>query len=293
MCCDVTNHVKVTFAHIEGFIDETVESRVINNKSIRLKMNGLAKSMKTWALCGLVALNGLSTHAQSKGFTVLSKINGVSYKHVDKQKIQELTQNMVYPLADKIIVEGYDGELTDLVDDAIFLTCDKDCKGAEKLKMQLYMVLEKNHFNPVIAHSSEDYGNKYYKAKKDNRTTWVHIFEDDEEINVNIYSGTLDFEELFSGLLKGAKFSITWSNGMWESDDEKEPRSLRDCLIVIDEKIYPDLHTQKDAVHYMFEHNMNWDGSSQKMLRGKELRQKYPDTKKKTAFEFYTSKGKK
>ena len=266
----------------------------INNKSIRLEMNGLAKSMKTWALCGLVALTGLSAQAQNKDFMALSKINGVSYKHVNKQKIQELVQNVVYPLADKIIVEGYDGELTDLIEDAIFLECNKENKGAEKLKKQLSKILEKNQFHPVIAHSSEDSNKtKYYKAKKGNRTTWVHINEDDEEINVNIYSGTLDFEELFNGLLKGANFSITWSNGMWENDGEKEPRSLRDCLIVIDGKVYPDLHTPSDAVHYMFDHGMKWDGSSQQMLRGKELRQKYPDSKKKTALEYYTSKSKK
>jgi hypothetical protein len=257
-------------------------------------MNGLAQSLKTWALCGLVAFTSLNAQAQNKDFTALSKINGVSYKHVDKQKIQELVQNVVYPLADRIIIEGYDGELTELIDDAIFLECNKENKGAEKLKKQLSKILEKNQFHPVLAHSSEDANKtKYYKAKKDNRTTWVHINEDDEEINVEIFSGTLDFEELYNGLLKGAHFSITWTNGMWENDGEKEPRSLRDCLIVIDGKVYPELHTQNEAVHYMLEHDMNWDGSSQKMFRGKELRQKYPDTKKKTAFEFYTSKGKK
>ena len=78
-----------------------------------------------------------------------------------------------------------------------------------------------------------------------------------------------------------------------DDEDEQEPRKYRDCLIVIDGKIYPDLHTQDEAVRYMLDHNMGWSGSPKDMnvLEGKDVKKKYPNSKKKMAFEYTTSKG--
>ena len=91
---------------------------------------------------------------------------------------------------------------------------------------------------------------------------------------------------------------LTWYNGYMDmreaevrdGEDEKEPRKYRDCLIVIDGKIYPDLHTQEEAVRYMFDHNMDWNGSPKDMnvLEGKDVKKKYPNSKKKMAFEYTT-----
>ena len=77
----------------------------------------------------------------------------------------------------------------------------------------------------------------------------------------------------------------------WEDlDEEKEPRKYRDCLIVIDGEIHPELHTQSEAARYMFERNLQW-GPTVDILEGKDVKKKYPGSKKKVAFEYTTHKA--
>ena len=109
-----------------------------------------------------------------------------------------------------------------------------------------------------------------------------------------VITGKVEFAELVDQEMneeeKAQKMSLSVKTHQWEDDDEdeKEPRKFRDCLIVIDGKVYPNLHTQTEAAKYIYEHNMEWNGIP-KVLEGKDVKKKYPDTKKKVAFEYTTT----
>ena len=153
---------------------------------------------------------------------------------------------------------------------------------------------------PLIEMTEEDGQKaKIYQAKKGKHCTIAIFAEGDDEASLVVITGKVDFAELIAREMdkedEAQKMSLSVKTHQWEDDDEdeQEPRKYRDCLIVIDGKIYPDLHTQDEAVRYMFDHNMDWSGSPEDMnvLKGKDVKKKYPDSKKKMAFEYTTSKG--
>lgn len=160
------------------------------------------------------------------------------------------------------------------------------------MSMQVGSILSGRGWEPLLVGTDED-GEKYNisQFKKGKKSTIAIFHEGEEETALVILEGKIDFAQLMEEKdeeSEEGKLSLSVKQTVWEEDNEKEPRKYRDCLIVIDGKVYPNLHTQTEAARYIYEHHMEWNGIPQ-VLEGKDVKKKYPDTKKKVAFEYTTT----
>ena len=238
---------------------------------------------------------------QSNAFKQLKQIEGVESIHIDKFLLNLAAKNDggELDLGEGVSFNVKDGDFLKKIDDIrIYSTEDKD--AVSQMSKRVKSVLNGKGWEPLIDMKDEDGQKvKMYQAKGGKHSTMVIFAEEDDGASLVVIEGKVDFAELLAQEMneekEAQKMSLSMKTNQWEDDeeDEQEPRKYRDCLIVIDGKIYPDLHTQDEAVRYMFDHNMDWSGSPKDMnvLEGKDVKKKYPDSKKKMAFEYTTSKG--
>jgi hypothetical protein len=240
------------------------------------------------------------TFGQSEAFKPLAKIKGVEYVHIGKFLLNLAAKNNKgeLDLGEGASFNIKEGNFLKKIDNIrIYSTEDKD--AVSQMSERVKNVLKSKGWEPLIEMTEEDGQKaKIYQAKKGKHCTIAIFAEGDDEASLVVITGKVDFAELIAREMdeeEAQKMSLSVKTHTWEDDeeDEKEPRKYRDCLIVIDGKIYPNLHTQDEAVRYMFDHNMDWSGSPKDMnvLEGKDVKKKYPDSKKKMAFEYTTSKG--
>lgn len=257
--------------------------------------------MKRTILSIALALCVGCVFGQSKDFKSLADIEGVESIHIGKFLLNLATKNdgANLNLGDGASFNMKDGDFLKKIDNIrIYSTEDKD--AVSQMSKRVKNVLKSKGWEPLIEMTEEDGQKaKIYQAKKGKRCTIAIFTEEDDEASLLVITGKVDFADLIAREMNGEeeaqKMSLSVKTHTWEDDeeDEKEPRKYRDCLIVIDGKIYPELHTQDEAVRYMFDHNMDWSGSPKDMnvLEGKDVKKKYPNSKKKMAFEYTTSKG--
>ena len=257
--------------------------------------------MKRTILSIALALCVGCVFGQSKEFKSLADIEGVESVHIGKFLLNLAAKNNKgeLDLGEGVFFNVKDGNLLKKIDDIrIYSTEDKD--AVSPMSTRVKNVLKSKGWEPLIEMTEEDGQKaKIYQAKKGKHCTIAIFAEEDDEASLVVITGKVDFAELIAREMneeeETQKMSLSVKTHNWEGDeeDEKEPRKYRDCLIVIDGKIYPDLHTQDEAVRYMFDHNMDWSGSPKDMnvLEGKDVKKKYPGSKKKMAFEYTTSKG--
>lgn len=198
---------------------------------------------------------------------------------------------------ENLSVGGMSGDILKKMESLSIYHCEAK-EAAENLSTQVKRILGGRGWEPLVNANGDDGEKmKIYQLQKGKNSTLVIYTEEDDESALIVIDGKLDFAKLMAEEKdsKAQKMSLSVKTHQWEDDDEdeQEPRKYRDCLIVIDGKVYPDLHTQDEAVRYMFDHNMDWSGSPKDMnvLEGKDVKKKYPYSKKKMAFEYTTSKG--
>ncbi len=257
--------------------------------------------MKRIVLLVAMALCVGCTFGQSEAFKPLAKIKGVEYVHIGKFLLNLAAKNNKgeLDLGEGASFNIKEGNFLKKIDNIrIYSTEDKD--AVSQMSERVKNVLKSKGWEPLIEMTEEDGQKaKIYQAKKGKHCTIAIFTEEDDEASLVVIMGKVDFAELVDREMneeeEAQKMSLSVKTHQWENDDEdeKEPRKYRDCLIVIDGKIYPNLHTQDEAVRYMFDHNMDWSGSPKDMnvLEGKDVKKKYPGSKKKMAFEYTISKG--
>ncbi len=254
------------------------------------------------ALSATMVLASIGAQAQGKEFNQLKQIEGVEHVHIGKFLLNLASKNDEgeLDLGEDIAFNFKDGDMLKKIDDIrVFKTEDES--AVVQMSKKVKSVLSGKGWEPLIDLTDEDGQKvKMYQAKRGKHSTMVIFAEEEDEASLMIIKGKVDFAELVAQEMndddsEAKNMSLSMKTHQWDDDDEdeKEPRKYRDCLIVIDGKIYPDLHTQDEAVRYMFDHNMNWSGSpiDMNVLEGKDVKKKYPDSKKKMAFEYTTSKG--
>ena len=198
---------------------------------------------------------------------------------------------------ENLSVGGMSGDILKKMESLSIYHCEAK-EAAENLSTQVKRILGGRGWEPLVNANGDDGEKmKIYQSRKGKNSTLVIYTEEDDESALIVIEGKMDFAKLMAEEKdsEAQKMSLSVKTNQWEDDgeDEQEPRKYRDCLIVIDGKVYPDLHTQDEAVRYMFDHNMGWSGSPKDMnvLEGKDVKKKYPYSKKKMAFEYTTSKG--
>ena len=244
---------------------------------------------------------------QKDDFAKLAEIKGVKRLHFDKELFDKGMSVDLGSFQMDVGAGDVDMNFGEMmpgkVEDLQIFSCEKK-KASVQLKKEVRKLLKDNKYQTLM--NVKDDGDdgafvNMYMCQVDEKTPIVFLGEDEEGIKLIVLMGKFDLSELVAKAMndeeEAQKMSLSVKTHNWEDDDEdeKEPRKYKDCLIVIDGKIYPDLHTQDEAVRYMFDHNMDWSGSPKDMnvLEGKDVKKKYPSSKKKMAFEYTTSKGQK
>ncbi len=237
--------------------------------------------MKRIVLLMAMALCVGCTFGQSEAFKPLAKIKGVEYVHIGKFLLNLAAKNNKgeLDLGEGASFNIKEGNFLKKIDNIrIYSTEDKD--AVSQMSERVKNVLKSKGWEPLIEMTEEDGQKaKIYQAKKGKHCTIAIFTEEDDEASLVVIMGKVDFAELVDREMneeeEAQKMSLSVKTHQWENDDEdeKEPRKYRDCLIVIDGKIYPNLHTQDEAVRYMFDHNMDWSGSPKDMnvLEGKDV----------------------
>ena len=230
---------------------------------------------------------------QKKDFKQLAKIEGVEHVHINKFLLNLAAKNGGdLDLGESISLGGSSEDFLRKWDDVrVFSTEEK--KAAEQMSQRVRSILKGAGWEPLIDMKDEEGQKvKIYQSRQGKQTTVVIFSEEEDETSLVVIKGEIDLAKLMEqeGDSEEKKLSLSMKATTWEDDGEKEPRKFRDCLIVIDGKIYPNLHTQSEAARYIYEHHMEWNGIPQ-VLEGKEVKKKYPDTKKKVAFEYTTTKN--
>lgn len=232
---------------------------------------------------------------QEKSFKQLAKIEGVEHVHIGKflLNLAAMNDEGSLDLGDGSISIGNSGNLLKKIDDINVYTSEE--KGAvAQLSKRVRNVLGTDGWEPLVDMKDEEGEKVKIFQRPQGKHTTVAIFAEEEgEATLVLIKGALDIAKLLeenNEKSEEEKLSFSVKQTVWEDDDdEKEPRKFRDCLIVIDGKVYPNLHTQEDAARYIYKHNMEWNGIP-KVLEGKDVKKKYPGTKKKVAFEYTTAK---
>lgn len=248
------------------------------------------------ALGATMVLASMGAQAQGKDFNQLKQIEGVEHVHIGKFLLNLASKNDEgeLDLGEDLSFNIKDGDLLKKIDDIRVFNTEEE-SAVVKMSKKVKSVLSGKGWEPLIDIKDEDGQKvKMYQAKRGKHSTMVIFAEEDDEASLVVITGKVDFAELVAQEMneeeKAQKMSLSVKTHQWEDDDEdkKEPRKFRDCLIVIDGKVYPNLHTQTEAAKYIYEHNMEWNGIP-KVLEGKDVKKKYPDTKKKVAFEYTTT----
>ena len=256
--------------------------------------------MKRTILCVAMALMVSVAFGQKDAFKQLAKIEGVEHVSINKSMLDMVAKSGGdLDFGENLSVGGMSGDILKKMESLSIYHCEAK-EAAENLSTQVKRILGGRGWEPLVNANGDDGEKmKIYQSRKGKNSTLVIYTEEDDESALIVIEGKMDFAKLIEEEMneekKAEKMSLSVKTNQWEDDgeDEQEPRKYRDCLIVIDGKVYPDLHTQDEAVRYMFDHNMGWSGSSKDMnvLEGKDVKKKYPDSKKKMAFEYTTSKG--
>ena len=254
--------------------------------------------MKRTILSIALALCVGCVFGQSDEFENLAKIKGVKRLHFDKEMFDKgMSVDLGSLMMDAGDMELDMGGMAGQVDDLQVFTCETE-KASALLMKKVSAFLKDDKYQTLIDLEEDGDGVKIVQCPIGDKTQTILLGRDEEGTTLIVLMGKLDVTKLMEVEKKDSetrKMSLSVKTHNWEDDDEdeKEPRKYRDCLIVIDGKIYPDLHTQEEAVRYMFDHNMDWSGSPKDMnvLEGKDVKKKYPNSKKKMAFEYTTSKG--
>ena len=236
---------------------------------------------------------------QKDDFKQLKQIEGVEHITVNKTMLDLLAAKGggSVGFGEDLAVSGMSSDILKKIDNLTIYRCEAR-EVAENMSTQVKRILGGRGWEPLVeANEGDGEKVKIYQLQKGKNSTLVIYTEEDDESALIVIDGKLDFAKLMAEEKdsKAQKMSLSVKTHQWEDDDEdeQEPRKYRDCLIVIDGKVYPDLHTQDEAVRYMLDHNMGWSGSPKDMnvLEGKDVKKKYPYSKKKMAFEYTTSKG--
>ena len=254
--------------------------------------------MKRTILCVAMALVVSVAFGQKDAFKQLAQIEGVEHVSINKSMLDMVAKSGGdLDFGENLSVNGMSGDILKKMESLSIYHCEAK-EAAENLSTQVKRILGGRGWEPLVNANGDDGEKvKIYQLRKGKNSTLVIYTEEDDESALIVIDGKLDFAKLMAEE-KGSKaqnMSLSVKTHQWEDDDEdeQEPRKYRDCLIVIDGKVYPDLHTQDEAVRYMLDHNMGWSGSPKDMnvLEGKDVKKKYPYSKKKMAFEYTTSKG--
>ncbi len=244
----------------------------------------------TLALCVGCAMG------QKKDFKQLAKIDGVEHVHINKFILNMAAKNGGdFDFSDNLSLSGMSGDMLKKLDGVRIFNCEEKAAAA-KMSKQVKSILSGKGWEVLLVGTDED-GEKFNisQFKKGKKSTLAIFHEGEEETALVVIDGEVDFAQLMEQGAEDSekgRSSLSIKTQTWESDDddEKEPRKYRDCLIVIDGKIYPNLHTQSEAARYMIDHNMDWGYIPSQVLQGKEVKKKYPGSKKKVAFEYTTIK---
>ena len=254
--------------------------------------------MKRTILCVAMALMVSVAFGQKDDFKQLKQIEGVEHVTINKTMLDMVAKSGGdLDFGENLSVSGMSGDILKKMESLSIYHCEAK-EAAENLSTQVKRILGGRGWEPLVNANGDDGEKmKIYQLQKGKNSTLVIYTEEDDESALIVIDGKLDFAKLMAEEKdsEAQKMSLSVKTNQWEDDDEdeQEPRKYRDCLIVIDGKVYPDLHTQDEAVRYMFDHNMGWSGSPKDMnvLEGKDVKKKYPYSKKKMAFEYTTSKG--
>ena len=252
--------------------------------------------MKRTILSITLALCVGCAFAQKNVFAKLAQIKGVEHVNINKTMLNMVAKNGGdFDFSDNLSLSGMSGDVLKKIENIRIYNCEEK-DGAETFGTQVKRILSGRGWEPLLVGTDED-GEKYNisQFKKGKKSTIAIFHEGEEETALVVFDGEVDFAQLMEQGTENAekgKSSLSIKTQTWEGDDddEKEPRKFRDCLIVIDGKIYPNLHTQDEAARYMTEHNMDWGYIPSQVLQGKEVKKKYPGSKKKVAFEYTTIK---
>ena len=253
--------------------------------------------MKRTILSVALALCACCMFGQNDTFAKLAEIKGVQRLHFDKELLDkglnvELGSFQMGSGTGDVDMD-FGEMMPSEVEDLQIFTCEEK-KASARLKKEVMELLKDDKYQTLM--DVKDGGDdgafaKMYMCQVDEKMQIVILGEDEEGINLIVLMGKFDLAKLLEEKDKESKLSLAVKQTVWEDDDdEKEPRKFRDCLIVIDGEVYPNLHTQEDAARYIYKHDMEWNGVP-KMLKGKDVKKKYPDTKKKVAFEYTTTKN--
>ena len=233
---------------------------------------------------------------QIDAFKQLAQIEGVEHVSINKSMLDMVAKSGGnFDFGENLAINGMSGDILKKMENLSIYHCEAR-EAAENLSTQVKRILGGRGWEPLFdANGGDGEKMKIYQLRKGKNSTLVIYTEEDDESALLVIEGKLDFAKLIEEKMneekKAPKMSLSVKTSHWDGDDdEKLPRKYRDCLIVIDGKIYPDLHTQEEAVRYMFDHNMDWSGSPKDMnvLEGKDVKKKYPNSKKKMAFEYTT-----
>jgi hypothetical protein len=254
--------------------------------------------MKRTILCVAMALMVSVAFGQKDDFKQLAQIEGVEHVSINKSMLDMVAKSGGnFDFGENLAINGMSGDILKKMENLSIYHCEAR-EAAENLSTQVKRILGGRGWEPLVeANEGDGEKVKIYQLQKGKNSTLVIYTEEDDESALIVIDGKLDFAKLMAEEKdsKAQKMSLSVKTHQWEDDDEdeQEPRKYRDCLIVIDGKVYPDLHTQDEAVRYMLDHNMGWSGSPKDMnvLEGKDVKKKYPYSKKKMAFEYTTSKG--
>ena len=254
--------------------------------------------MKRTILCVAMALMVSVAFGQKDDFKQLKQIEGVEHVSINKSMLDMVAKSGGdLDFGENLSVGGMSGDILKKMESLSIYHCEAK-EAAENLSTQVKRILGGRGWEPLVNANGDDGEKmKIYQLRKGKNSTLVIYTEEDDESALIVIDGKLDFAKLMAEEKdsEAQKMSLSVKTHQWEDDDEdeQEPRKYRDCLIVIDGKVYPDLHTQDEAVRYMLDHNMGWSGSPKDMnvLEGKDVKKKYPYSKKKMAFEYTTSKG--
>ena len=254
--------------------------------------------MKRTILCVAMALMVSVAFGQKDDFKQLKQIEGVEHVTINKTMLDMVAKSGGdLDFGENLSVSGMSGDILKKMESLSIYHCEAK-EAAENLSTQVKRILGGRGWEPLVNANGDDGEKmKIYQLRKGKNSTLVIYTEEDDESALIVIDGKLDFAKLMAEEKdsEAQKMSLSVKTHQWEDDDEdeQEPRKYRDCLIVIDGKVYPDLHTQDEAVRYMLDHNMGWSGSPKDMnvLEGKDVKKKYPYSKKKMAFEYTTSKG--
>ena len=244
--------------------------------------------MKRIILSVVLILCACCMFGQKDDFAKLAEIKGVKRLHFDKELFDKGMSVDVGSFQMDVGAGDVDMNFGEMmpgkVEDLQIFSCEKK-KASAQLKKEVRKLLKDNKYQTLM--NVKDDGDdgafvNMYMCQVDEKTQIVFLGEDEEGIKLIVLMGKFDLSELVAKAMndeeEAQKMSLSVKTHNWEDDDEDEN---------------PDLHTQDEAVRYMFDHNMDWSGSPKDMnvLEGKDVKKKYPNSKKKMAFEYTTSKG--